>query len=218
MPTREFALDPYGEQRVQVSWNAVGGDLTVLLNQSIIGTIPGQEASATLWTFPLSDGSVLQVRLVDQGVVVWKNGQPLPSISEIQLKAPLIPPTSPERPKRGGCLTTFLVWNLIVIAIFVIWNIYVAINADMYVNPDVARAEGIFLVLADINQIIGCIALFYWRKWGFYQILGGVGVICLIVFLSKDTLGYPQIGHIFCACGILHRLLRSKGRWNLGFN
>jgi hypothetical protein len=111
-----------------------------------------------------------------------------------------------------------LVWSFIVIALLVIWNVIFAINADRYVNPDVARAEGIFLALADINQIIGCIALFYWKKWGFYQLLVGAGVICLIFILSGDLAGSTQISHILGTCYILRQLLKSKGRWNLYFN
>ncbi len=73
---------------------AGGEHLVVLIDRSVIGTIPEQEARTTGREFTLPDDTVLKVQLVYGQVQAWRNGQPLSPVSPAIQPAsrPAVPP------------------------------------------------------------------------------------------------------------------------------
>ncbi len=102
-------------------------------------------------------------------------------------------PTQPQRPtasasppsRRGGCLTTFLI--LIVIANASAIAVYSSpsIQATQALSS-VPRATRQLLSLLNVLNIGFAIALFRWRKWGFYGI-AATTIIGLLINLSADV-------------------------------
>lgn len=70
---QEFTLNAAGVRRVRVSRAFFSDPLTVLLDNSVIGSL-SQEEFVTGWEFPLKDGSVLKVQVVKNQVQVLRNG------------------------------------------------------------------------------------------------------------------------------------------------
>ena len=93
MPTQEYAADAAGKSRVQVYREYDGGDLTILLDRVIVGSVLTEENGERNQEFPLKDGSVLKVQVLEDQVQVLKDGEVLP----------LVPPTEPEKikPRRA---------------------------------------------------------------------------------------------------------------------
>lgn len=89
MPTQEFALDAAGSRRVQVvqETDLSRGNLTVLLNRSMIGSL-SQEELLTGREFSLTDGSVLKVQAVNNHVQVLRNNERLLPYAKPKLVLP----------------------------------------------------------------------------------------------------------------------------------
>jgi hypothetical protein len=96
MPTQEYAADAAGKSRVQVYREYEGGDLTVLLDRVIVGSVLTEENGERKQEFPLDDGSVLKVQVLEDQVQVLKDGEVL---------AP-VPPAAPEQIKPRRAETT----------------------------------------------------------------------------------------------------------------
>lgn len=77
METREFALDPTGTRRIQLFQTGSGGDVVVLLNNSVIGSISEREALTAGKKFTLEDGTVLTVQSINNELQVLHADQPL---------------------------------------------------------------------------------------------------------------------------------------------
>src|SRR5690242_1851869 len=80
MPQSVFVLDESGTGQVQVSPDVSGKTTTITLNGNVIGSIPNEELRAG-WECSLMDGSVLRVQRVNNQAYVFRNGQPLPTMS-----------------------------------------------------------------------------------------------------------------------------------------
>jgi len=93
MPTQEYAADAAGKSRVQVYREYDGGDLTILLDRVIVGSVLTEENGERNREIPLKDGSVLKVQVLDDQVQVLKDGEVLPPV----------PPAEPEKikPRRS---------------------------------------------------------------------------------------------------------------------
>ena len=82
MPKKSFALEPAGEQRLDVSWTRGWNDVTISLDGNSIGVIPNQKALSEGQEFQLTDGSIVKIQLVNKfdfkELQVLRNGQPLP--------------------------------------------------------------------------------------------------------------------------------------------
>lgn len=89
MPTQEYAVDTAGKSRVQVYRDYEGGDLTVLLDRVIVGSVLTEENGERNREIPLKDGSVLKVQVLEDQIQVLKNGEVLPPV----------PPPEPEKIK-----------------------------------------------------------------------------------------------------------------------
>src|SRR5713101_4544212 len=81
----------------------------------------------------------------------------------------------PMSAQRGGCLTTWLIF-MSLSAVFLLFS-FLSTYSDLERHDDPTLPHWPFLVLAllCINQMVGVIALFLWRKWGLYLVvLGGL--------------------------------------------
>jgi hypothetical protein len=65
MPTQEYAADAAGKSRVQVYREYDGGDLTILLDRVIVGSVLAEENGERNREIPLKDGSILKVQVLD---------------------------------------------------------------------------------------------------------------------------------------------------------
>jgi hypothetical protein len=86
MPTRKFALEPGGAPRVTVTWAWMWKNLTVSLDDKLLGTVPNAAALKAGQDLPLGDGSTLHVRLHqgfgNSGLSLKRNGVALPGTLE----------------------------------------------------------------------------------------------------------------------------------------
>ncbi len=130
-------------------------------------------------------------------------------------------PSPPEQhltaTDRGGCLTSWLVLIIIAngIGIFSTFANYshFFVTYGIYAGP--VLWYFIVYILLEITILGGAIALFLWRRWGFYLIVG-----CSIVDIFVDILsGVPNTYIILSLVGksiglaLLFWLLHEDGRW-----
>lgn len=87
MPIQEFALDPTGLKRVQIFQGSSGGEISVLLNKSIVGSISNREELIAGKELALKNGSVLLIRQANNGYQVMCDGQPLRLMSPADIEA-----------------------------------------------------------------------------------------------------------------------------------
>ena len=218
MPVQDFSLNAEGMQRVQVFWNSESEPATVKLDDKVIGLLNTARERAEGKDFTLPDGSALRVRFVNNQAQVTRNGSPLGGIRRVvrSTKRP------PEGKKRGGCLTAMLV-------IYVIAGVE---GINQYLLPLLGVTKNMFIqqpalllafFLSNCIFIIGAIALFAWKKWGFYMII--FAVLCNIVLYyleltfnprpSYINMGLTRLGFIspFIGIGLLYYLLRRNDVW-----
>ena len=81
MPTQEFAIDTKEKERVQVYREHEGGDLTILVNGDVIGSVSRYNKHVTDRDFHLQDGSVLTVKVLNNQVQVLKDDRLLLPVS-----------------------------------------------------------------------------------------------------------------------------------------
>lgn len=94
------------------------------------------------------------------------------------------PPPLPNEqlPQRHGCFTAWLVLMLIA-------NIVTAISTPLMIStirqaaPNVSPGSVVIVVFAAIANIMFAIALFKWKRWGFYGFIA-TAVVALITNLS----------------------------------
>ncbi len=82
MPKMMYALEPDGPKCLEISWKMMWKDLTIRLDDQVIGVISNQKQLSAGQQFALPDGSVLSVKLVQKfsgtELQVLRHGQPLP--------------------------------------------------------------------------------------------------------------------------------------------
>lgn len=81
MPSQTFALEQGGPKRLEISWKAFWKEITIRMDGSLVGVIPGQKELREGQQFRLPDGSDLHIQLI-QGLTselrVLRDGKPLP--------------------------------------------------------------------------------------------------------------------------------------------
>lgn len=87
MPKQQYALEPNGPKRLEISWDAFWKNLTVRLDGNTIGAVADQKALKAGQDFLLPDNSVLHIQLVQKffstELQVLRNGTPIPgSVSD----------------------------------------------------------------------------------------------------------------------------------------
>jgi hypothetical protein len=82
MPTKKYALEQGGPQRVEISWRGIWKDISVKVDGYLLGTIANKKELQAGRQFMLPDGTVLSVQLVRKfsavELQVLRNGYPLP--------------------------------------------------------------------------------------------------------------------------------------------
>lgn len=82
MAKQSFALETGGPRRLQIGWKGMYKEVTVWLDDTVVGVIPDQKALMKGQEFRLVDGSTLKVQLITKvyssELQVLRNGQPLP--------------------------------------------------------------------------------------------------------------------------------------------
>ena len=107
MPIQEFALNAAGTKRVQFFQDDEERNSTILLDRVILGSISSKDELIAGREFPLTDGSILRVQLVNDQVRMMKDGQALPPLSaEAVRKADL--KLAEAGAKEGNPLLRFL--------------------------------------------------------------------------------------------------------------
>lgn len=173
MPILEFALDITGTRRVQTFWEAGKGDLKLLLNGSIIGSISQEEL---VWgrAFPLADGSVLKIQAVNNQLLVTRNGQlllPLQAQSN-----PSLPPSILIRVGiAAGAVFMIGVLSLLLGLLYVLGSVVVqSQTASSYL-----QALSIFhLIFGGIFLLLGILVIFRSRV-----ALGIAVTLCVVTVL-----------------------------------
>ena len=81
MPKQTYPIERNGPKRLEVSWGRSWKNMTIRLDGTAIGTIPGQKELSAGQEFSLPDGSTLKVQLIKNffaGLHILRNDQPLP--------------------------------------------------------------------------------------------------------------------------------------------
>ena len=82
IPKQSYSLEEKGPKRLEVSWKGIWKKFTVTLDGNVIGTMEGQKEINKGREYPLPDGSLLKVQLVQKlaavELQVLRNGKPLP--------------------------------------------------------------------------------------------------------------------------------------------
>lgn len=81
MPNRTFALEPDGPKRLSIAWTGMWKNITVTLDDQLVGEIENQRALKAGQRFELPDGSAVSVKLktgLSTELEVTRNGVPVP--------------------------------------------------------------------------------------------------------------------------------------------
>ncbi|PAX52567.1 hypothetical protein [Brunnivagina elsteri] len=122
--------------------------------------------------------------------------------------------------RRHGCLTAWLIFMIVANSLGLLGNAYFALNPKVYETTAVQQGlrtipSFTFLLLTCLSAFsIACaIALFKWKKWGFYGFLC-VSVTAFVVNLSigislfQSLLGFVGVALLY---GVLNIGEENKG-------
>jgi hypothetical protein len=203
MPVQDFALDAQNN-RIQVHWSFEDGSVSIMLNHSVIGMIATLEVRTAGKDITLSDNSVLHVQFSDNQPQVFRNGYPLTPVEQAATE-----PISPK--KRGGCLTTWIILNLVVISIFTLIYFLAIFGATHTAITTRNPVEFLVYGLLGCFGIFGFVLLLLWKKWGFYlvvlYVIGNIPLAFLFGLVNYETFS-PLIG-----LAVLYYLLRRNDVW-----
>lgn len=209
MPVVEFALEPTAQHRIQIHVPTEQATITVMLNNSILGSLAPQEQAAGK-DFPLPDNSSVHVRMYEGQPQVSRGGYLLPIVDPRLSTVDTSPAaTAQERNKKlGGCLIAWLVLSIVVHGVLTILYLLVALGAT---------ATGIsplpFLVysLLGVVGLVGLSLIFFWKKLGFYLVACSV-VIGLLASIPFGLFDARLFGPIVTT-SVLFVYLNRSGIW-----
>ncbi|MFN8443150.1 MAG: hypothetical protein U0175_20415 [Caldilineaceae bacterium] len=82
MAKQRFALEVNGPKRLEISWGMFWRNITIRLDDQIIGTVPSRKELSQGYDIFLPDTSLLNIKFartfITQELQVLRNGQPLP--------------------------------------------------------------------------------------------------------------------------------------------
>ena len=181
MAVQDFALDTTGVQRIQVHWEAGTEPATVLLNNSVIGRLSADER-VTGKDFVLPDGSALRVQLSDNQPYAYRNGYPLSPVASVVVQSERV--EQAIRAKRGGCLTAWLILNLV--ANITLAGLYLltflGASAAGPASTDIPSIYFLIFGLFGLVDVAGAVLLLLWKKLGFFLIVGAVVASIIVSF------------------------------------
>jgi hypothetical protein len=203
VPVQDFALDAQNN-RIQVHWSFEDGPVSVMLNRSVICTLAVAEDRSIGKDFTLPDNSILHVQFYGNQPQVFRNGYPLTPVEQAATEPMAVK-------KRGGCLTTWIILNLVAISIFTLTYFLAVFGASL------SPATGISPVIFLIYGLLGCVGIFglamllAWKKWGFYLIalyvVANIPLAFAFGLVNYETFT-PLIG-----LAVLYYLLRRNQVW-----
>lgn len=168
-----FALEPGGENRLQVSWKGMYKETSVFLDGQLVGTIQGQKALVSGQDFTLIDGSLLHVQLVSKvfntELQVLRNGQPLPGSA-----------SDPKTRLKTAYIITYFIAG---------WNLILGLIATLF-QVEFLQELGIGFYSLVFGLIFLVLAIFIQRKS-----LAAL-IIAIVIFIADGVLGF-----VFAAMG-----------------
>jgi hypothetical protein len=212
MAVQDFALDATGMQRIQLHWGDSSEPATVLLNGSILGRLSPDECLAGK-DFVLPDGSMLRVQIFNNQPYIYRNGLLLPPVIS---QAVQVAQEERARAKRGGCLTAWLIFVLIVNAIVGIISLLDFVGAAVagVTNTPIMPLFFLLFGLFGLMDAVGALLLLLWKKIGFYLILASVaaGIICGFLDGQYQTNIIGVFGPLI-GVAILYYLINRMDLW-----
>ena len=184
MAVQDFALDTTGVQRIQVHWEAGTEPATVLLNNSVIGRLSADER-VTGKDFVLPDGSALRVQLSDNQPYAYRNGYPLSPVASVVVQSEQAGRAEQAiRAKRGGCLTAWLILNLVAnISLAGLYLLtFLGASAAGPASTDIPSIYFLIFGLFGLVDVAGAVLLLLWKKLGFFLIVGAVVASIIVSF------------------------------------
>ncbi len=184
MAVQDFALDTTGAQRIQVHWEAGTEPATVLLNHSVIGRLSADERVMGK-DFVLPDGSALRVQLSNNQPYAYRNGYPLSPVASVVVQREQAEQVKQAtRAKRGGCLTAWLILNLV--ANVTLAGLYLltflGASAAGPASTDIPSIYFLVFGLFGLVDVAGAVLLLLWKKLGFFLIVGAVVASIIVSF------------------------------------
>jgi hypothetical protein len=117
---------------------------------------------------------------------------------------PTVPPTTPGRKQRHGCLTAWLIFIIVANA-----SATILISASSsQLAQSLAGWEITVDILFGVWTVICAVALFMWKKWGFFGFLGGA-VVSMALNLVYGEYFYALTP--FISVAILYGVLQIGG-------
>lgn len=216
LAVQDFALDATGAQRIQVHWDAGPEPATVLLNQSIIGRLSADERVMGK-DFVLPDGSALRVQVLNDRPYVYRNGYTLLPVASATIQVERIGRAERvSQARRGGCLTTWLILNLVANAILAgLYLLYfLGASAAGPASTSIPPIYFLLFALCGLVDVVGAALLLLWKKLGFFLILGAVVAGILVSFPAG--LYQTNIVSVFAplvGVAILYYLMKRIDMW-----
>lgn len=205
MSKQVFALDVNNTQRIIVHWAIETESATVLLNGTILGTLNTAEEKVGGKDFILPDHSPLHVQFFNGYPQAYRHGVPLPPVLDVD-DVPV------KQRKRGGCLTAFLIFHLILMTVLTLFYFLGAVAALVHNNVS-AHLVLMFLLFGIVGfvGIAGISLLLAWKKLGFYLVAGYVFINMVISVSFGFIEGKTFIPLLSIA--ILYFWLNRSGVW-----
>ncbi len=205
MPVQDFALDAAATQRIQIHWSTDSEPATVLLNGKILGSLANGQERIVGKDFVLQDSSLLHIQFFENGPQAWLNRLPLAPVAAVADPLP--------QKKRGGCLTAWLILNLVVVCLFT--GLYLLASFGALVSSNTTLPAWIFLLftLLGIIGIVGLSMLLAWKKIGFYLVAAYVLLNFGLAFPLGLFNGNPRTFTPLIGLAVLYILLRRNSVW-----
>jgi hypothetical protein len=178
MSKQDFALDATAANRITIHWTTEIEPATVLINGTILGTLVTAEEKAVGKDFILPDGSPLHVQFFNEQPQIFRSGVPLAPVADA-VDVPI------KQRKRSGCLTSWLILNLVVIA--GLTALYFLATLGALASDKVSTSPLVFLLLGLIGivGVVGVSLLLAWKKLGFYLVVGYVLINIIVSVILK---------------------------------
>ncbi|GCE23057.1 hypothetical protein [Dictyobacter kobayashii] len=204
MSKQVFALDAAATHRITIHWTTETDPASVLLNGTLLGTLTTGQEKVVGKDFVLPDNSPLHVRFFNGQPQAFRAGVALAPVFD-EADVPM------AQRKRGGCLTTWLILNLVVMVALTLLYFLATLGSLVNNNTGVSPLAFFLLAVMGIVGIVGISLLLAWKKLGFYLVAGYVLisiVISLIFGLIDGRTFTPLIGIV-----VLYFWLNRSGVW-----
>jgi len=117
---------------------------------------------------------------------------------------------------RGGCLTAYLLFFLILIPVTVLYSLFVLLFAWSAIQetlPTIPRWYWLWGALLGIANFVSVFAIWKWKKWGIYSFIG-LSILGFAVDLSR-SIGGGVLNFIRSVVLVTILLILARKVWNL---